>query len=102
LSAAVEGRVLIYIHKEEELADVERRYPAQHYVLIDDKMRILSAVREAWGARVTTVFVRQGRYAQTADLARWPAADLTLNRIGDLVQCELPELLRPARATERP
>jgi hypothetical protein len=81
---AVEGRVLIYIHKESELADVERFYPARHYVLIDDKLRILAAVKSIWGARVTTVFVRQGHYARDAEaLARYPSADVTLERIGD-------------------
>src|SRR5204862_4898063 len=63
LSEAVEGRVLIYIHKERELEDVERRYPAEHYVLVDDKLRILTAVKRAWGERLTTIFVRQGHYA---------------------------------------
>jgi hypothetical protein len=76
--------VLIYIHKEEELADVERFYPARHYVLIDDKLRILSAVKASWQGKVTTVFVRQGRYARDARaLARYPSADVTLERIGD-------------------
>ncbi len=81
---AVEDRVLIYIHKESELADVERFYPARHYVLIDDKLRILAAVKSIWNARVTTVFVRQGHYARDKEaLARYPAADVTLERIGD-------------------
>jgi len=81
---AVEDRVLIYIHKEQELADVERFYPARHYVLVDDKLRILAAVKSVWGARVTTVFVRQGHYARDQEaLARYPFADITLNRIGD-------------------
>ena len=81
---AVEDRVLIYIHKEEELADVERFYPARHYVLIDDKLRILAAVKAGWAARVTTVFVRQGHYAHDAKaIAQYPSADVTLERIGD-------------------
>ncbi|MGB6891112.1 MAG: HAD family hydrolase [Xanthobacteraceae bacterium] len=84
LWGVVEDRVLIYIHKEEELADVERFYPARHYVLIDDKLRILAAVKSIWGARVTTVFVRQGHYAHDEQaLARYPSADVTLERIGD-------------------
>ena len=84
LWGAVEDRVLIYIHKEEELADVERFYPARHYVLIDDKLRILSAVKASWQGRVTTVFVRQGHYARDkAALAGYPSADVTLERIGD-------------------
>jgi hypothetical protein len=81
---AVEDRVLIYIHKESELADVERFYPARHYVLIDDKLRILAAVKRIWHARVTTVFVRQGHYAHDGEaLARYPSADVTLELIGD-------------------
>ena len=84
LWGVVEDRVLIYIHKEEELADVERFYPARHYVLIDDKLRILSAVKASWQGKVTTVFVRQGHYARDkAALAGYPAADVTLERIGD-------------------
>jgi FMN phosphatase YigB (HAD superfamily) len=86
ISEAVEGRVLIYIHKEQELEDVERRYPADHYVLVDDKIRILTAVKKIWGQRVTTVFPRQGHYALDSKLvAGFPAADVTVERIGDLV-----------------
>jgi FMN phosphatase YigB (HAD superfamily) len=88
---AVEGHVLIYIHKEEALDDVERRYPAQHYVLVDDKPRILAAVKKAWGDRVTTIFPRQGQYAR--DAKSYPAADLTVERIGDLVAHDLSQLL---------
>jgi FMN phosphatase YigB (HAD superfamily) len=90
---AVDGHVLIYIHKEEMLADVERRYPAQHYVLVDDKPRILAAVKDAWGDRVTTIFPRQGQYARDAKAYR--PADLTIERIGDLVTHDLSELLSP-------
>ncbi len=79
------GDVLIYVHKERELDDVERRYPAGRYVLVDDKIRVLAAVKEAWGERVTTVFPRQGHYALDPQLvAGYPAADLTVERIGDL------------------
>jgi hypothetical protein len=88
--AAVQGHVLIYIHKEESLADVERRYPADHYVLLDDKLRILTAVKKAWGDRVTTVFVRQGQYAHDAEtVASLPPADLTIDRIGDFLDHDL-------------
>ena len=59
--------VLIYVHKELELADVENHFPARHYVMIDDKLRILDAIKRAWGDRVTTVFPRQGRYAMDPD-----------------------------------
>lgn len=87
---AFHGDVLVYIHKEEELEDVERRYPAERYVLVDDKVRILAAVKEAWGERVTTVFPRQGHYAHDAELvAQYPPADVTLERIGDLLDSPL-------------
>jgi FMN phosphatase YigB (HAD superfamily) len=89
LAEAVDG-VLIYVHKERELDDVEQRYPAEHYVLVDDKLRILTAVKRAWGSRVTTVFPRQGHYAHDPEiLATHPAADLTVERIGDLVDYDL-------------
>ncbi len=91
---AVEGRVLIYIHKEEELDDVEQRYPAAHYVLVDDKPRILAAVKKAWGDRVTTILPRQGQFALAPDAASYPAADLTVERIGDLVDYDLPSCVR--------
>jgi FMN phosphatase YigB (HAD superfamily) len=82
---AVEERVLIYVHKELELDDVEKRYPADHYVLVDDKLRILNAVKKIWGARVTTVFPRQGHYAfDPKVIAAYPQADITVERIGEL------------------
>ena len=91
IAAAVGGRVLIYIHKEQALDDVARRFPARHYVLVEDKLRILAAVKQAWGPRVTTVFVRQGQYAQDPQvLAAYPPADLTVDRIADLLTHELP------------
>jgi FMN phosphatase YigB (HAD superfamily) len=90
---AVEGHVLIYIHKEAELADIEQRYPAAHYVLVDDKPRILAAVKKAWRDRVTTILPRQGQFALALDTASYPAADLTIDRIGDLVAYDLPDLL---------
>jgi FMN phosphatase YigB (HAD superfamily) len=99
LYEAVDGRVLIYIHKEQQLDDVEQRYPAGHYVLVDDKLRILTAVKKAWGSRLTTVFPRQGHYAlDPLALSAYPAADITVERIGDLVQYDLPELLAAGRA----
>jgi len=93
LFAAVEGRVLIYIHKEQELGDVEGRYPAEHYVVIDDKLRILTAIKAVWGSRVTTVFPRQGHYAHDPAIAAYPPADVTIGRIGDLLGYDLPALL---------
>jgi len=90
-----EGRVLIYIHKEEELADVEAKYPADHYVMIDDKLRLLSAIKKVWGSRVTTVFPRQGHYAADQKvLASYPPADVTIDRIGDLMDRDLSQLIR--------
>jgi len=94
---AVEGRVLIYIHKEHMLHDVEERYPAHHYVMVDDKLRILAAMKKIWGDRLTTVFPRQGHYALDPKNVRdYPAADLTVERIGDLVDCDLSALLAGA------
>jgi len=91
---AVEGNVLIYIHKEEALDDVERRYPAEHYVLVDDKPHILTTVKKAWNSHVTTVFPRQGQYAHDRNLiAQCPSADLTVERIGDLLDYDLPAIL---------
>jgi hypothetical protein len=93
LAEAVDGRVLIYIHKEEALDDVERRYPAERYVLVDDKLRILTAVKQFWGERVTTIFVRQGSYAHDSTVVgAFPAADMTIERIADLLDWDL---LRP-------
>jgi hypothetical protein len=97
--SAVEGHVLIYIHKEEQLDDVERKYPANHYVLVDDKLRILTAVKRSWGARLTTVFPRQGHYAHdAAAVAKLPPADLTIEQIGDLRHLDLATLLDPSKA----
>jgi FMN phosphatase YigB (HAD superfamily) len=91
---AVEGRVLIYIHKEQMLKDVERRYPARHYVMVDDKLRILTAMKRTWGDRLTTVWPRQGHYALDPQaIASYPPADLTIERIGNLVNYGLPELI---------
>ena len=93
LSDAVGGHVLVYIHKEETLDDVERRYPADHYVLVDDKLRILSAVKKSWGRRVTTVFPRQGIYAHDPKIAaEFPQPDVTMERIGDLLDYDLSSL----------
>ncbi|HZE75200.1 MAG TPA: HAD family hydrolase [Gemmatimonadales bacterium] len=99
LRRAVDGRVLVYIHKEQELADVEGFYPADRYVLIDDKLRILAAVKQVWGARVTTVFVRQGHYAHDpAILAEYPAADVAIDAIGDLLNLDPHALLEAGTA----
>jgi len=90
---AVEGRVLIYVHKEQMLDDVARRFPAERYVMVDDKLRILAAMKGVWGERLITIFPRQGHYANDPrELARWPPADLTLAAIGELATCRLPML----------
>ena len=89
LFEAVDENILIYIHKEHELADVERRFPARHYVLVDDKIRILTAIKKHWGEMVTTVFPKQGHYAfDEAEIAKYPAADVLIDRIGDLTEIE--------------
>jgi FMN phosphatase YigB (HAD superfamily) len=93
IAEAVDGRVLIYIHKENELADIEERYPARHYVLVDDKPRILDTVKKVWGGRVTTVLPRQGQYANAADAGSYRPADVTVDRIGDLAAYDLTALV---------
>jgi FMN phosphatase YigB (HAD superfamily) len=96
---AVEGRVLIYIHKEQMLADVERHYPARHYIMVDDKLRILTAMRRIWGDRLTTVWPRQGHYAlDPKAIAAYPPADLAIESIGELVNYDLPALLGALKA----
>lgn len=91
---AVEGRVLIYIHKEQMLDAIGRRYPAGHYVMVDDKLRILTAMKNVLGNRLTTVFPRQGHYALDLKIvSAYPAADITVERIGDLVNYDLSALL---------
>ena len=93
LSAAVEGRVLIYIHKEQMLEAVAKRYPARHYFMVDDKLRILSVMKKQWEDRLTTVFPRQGHYAlDRKNIMAYPPADLTVERIGDLVDYDLTAL----------
>jgi FMN phosphatase YigB (HAD superfamily) len=94
---AVEGKVWISVHKEEELGQLERRFPARHYVMVDDKLRILTAVKKKWRSRVTTVFVKQGHYANDPSiLAAYPPADLALERISELLKCEVDALVQAA------
>src|SRR5438034_2723009 len=96
--AAVDGDVLVYVHKEHELDDVERRYPADHYVIVDDKLRILDAIKGGWESRVTTVFLRQGHYATDVDsLKSYSPADLTLERIDELVDTLVRANMLPKR-----
>ncbi len=99
---AVQGRVLIYIHKEEMLDDVEQKYPARHYVMVDDKIRILTAMKKLWGPKLTTVFVAQGHYANDpAETGKYPPADVSVARIGELADIELPALLGEALAPNK-
>lgn len=104
LYRAVDGRVLIYIHKETQLKDVEARYPAERYVLVDDKLRLLDAIKQVWGPRLTTVFPRQGHYARDPEiLTNYPPADIAVDHIGDLANYDLPALLAAAgTGPERP
>jgi hypothetical protein len=99
LFEAVEGNVLIYVHKELQLGDVEARFPADHYVFVDDKPRLCTAIKAHWGTRVTTVFPRQGHYAHdAAAVAAQPPPDVTIERIDQFVGLELEKL----RAASRP
>jgi FMN phosphatase YigB (HAD superfamily) len=100
LFEAVDGNVLIYVHKENELDDVKKRFPARHYVLIDDKLRILAAVKKLWRNRVTTVFVRQGHYAfDRKVLATYPPADIQIDHIGELLDTDIAKWLPGNRTT---
>jgi len=95
---AFDSRVLIYIHKERELDDIAARYPADHYVLVDDKVRILAAVKSVWNSRVTTVFPRQGHYAMDEkEVAKYPRPDVVIEHIARLLDYDLPALVNAAR-----
>lgn len=95
LRKAVDGRVLIYVHKEQMLDDVEHHYPAEHYVFADDKLRLLSAVKQIWGSRVTTVFHRQGHYAYDPSVNSYSPADLTVTRMGELSEYAVKTFEKP-------
>jgi FMN phosphatase YigB (HAD superfamily) len=96
----VDGNVLIYIHKEENLDDVEERYPADHYVFVDDKLRLLDAVKKIWKDLVITVFVKQGHYAWDPEILKnYPPADINLARIGEILQLGLQQLTTSSRKT---
>ncbi len=99
LQEVVDSNVLIYIHKERELDDVELRWPAEHYMLVDDKLRILTAVKQVWGARVTTVLPRHGDYALDP---KEMGADINIERIGELLECDLSSLLEAGRSSWEP
>ena len=99
INDVVDGNVLIYVHKERELDDVEQRHRADHYVMIDDKLRILTEIKKIWGARMTTVFVRQGHYAHDPQaVSSFPPADVSIECIGDLLGYDLATLLAAKRA----
>jgi FMN phosphatase YigB (HAD superfamily) len=92
-----QSHVLIYVHKEQELDDVEAKYPGAHYVMVDDKVRLLTAIKKYWGKRVTTVFPRQGHYALDEKLvAQYPKPDITLERIGEVQKYSLEQMLAAA------
>lgn len=93
LLEAVDGNILVYVHKEQQLEDVEQRYPAEHYVMVDDKLWLLHAIKRFWGARVTTVWARQGHYVTDARVPALPPPDVTVGRIGELLAWA-PERLR--------
>jgi FMN phosphatase YigB (HAD superfamily) len=96
IADAVDGRVLIYVHKEHMLKDVSGRFPADHYVMIDDKLRVLADMKQAWRARLTTVFVRQGHYANDAAARRaYPPAQFELDAIGALCTLDTRDFLSP-------
>ncbi|HKM86716.1 MAG TPA: HAD family hydrolase [Terriglobales bacterium] len=97
LHEVFQDNILIYVHKELELDDAEAKYPATHYVMVDDKVRILAALKKHWGARVTTVFPRQGHYAlDAAQVAKYPKPDITIERIGELQKYSLEQILAAA------
>lgn len=100
LWSVVDGNVLVYVHKEQELADVESRFPARHYVLVDDKLRILDAFKRQWQERVTTVFPRQGHYAHDPEvLDAYPPADITVDRIGELLRIRVEDFSGRSQST---
>ena len=99
---AVQGRVLVYVHKERMLDAVQQAWPACHYVMVDDKPRLLAAIKHVLGARVTTVFVRQGHYALEPLAADLPPPDISIERIADLARIELPALRADAISSQEP
>lgn len=99
---AVEGRVLIYLHKEQMLEDIAQRYPAHRYVMVDDKLRILAAMKKIWGERLITVFPRQGHYAfDPKNINAYPAADITIEHIGELANIDFSTLFGDVKRAQR-
>ena len=100
LMDAFDSRVQIYVHKERELDDIAARYPADHYVFIDDKVRILASVKDAWNSRVTTVFPRQGHYAMDEkEVVKYRPPDLTIQHIAALLDYDLSTLISAASSS---
>jgi len=111
IAHAVQDRVLIYVHKERMLDDVARRFPAQHYVMVEDKLRVLDGMKRRWRERLTTVFVRQGHYANDpAARKEYPPAQIELGGIRELCNLDAGAFVspsghsssKPATATEQP
>lgn len=106
IARAVGDRVLIYVHKERMLDDVARRFPAQHYVMVEDKLRVLHGMKRRWRERLTTVFVSQGHYANDpAARKEYPPAQIELGGIRELCDLDAGAFLspsEPAEATEHP
>jgi FMN phosphatase YigB (HAD superfamily) len=97
----VDGRVLVYLHKEQSLDAMQARFPAAHYAMIDDKPKLLAAMKKTLGEKLTTVFVRQGHYAhESIDTPISPSPDLVIECIGDLLTKKLPDFLLPAQDTK--
>ncbi len=87
---AVDGRVLIYQNKQQRLADIAHRFPAQHYVMIDDKPDVLVHMKSAWSSRLTTVFPRQGHYAHDQEHRHdQPEPDISIDHIGDMLKLDI-------------
>ncbi len=94
LHALFEGKIMIFLHKESQLDYVEKHYPARHYVMIDDKVRLLDAIKKQWGEKVTTVFPRQGHYAlDSKTVSTFPPPDITIEKIGDLINLDWQKIL---------
>lgn len=96
IEAAVNNQVLVYVHKENEAEDIQKRYPADHYVIIDDKPRIHAAVKPNFGERITTVMVRQGKYALNPEQAYSPEPDMLLESVADVVSLSEKAILEAA------
>lgn len=98
LARKVQDRVLVYIHKEKELDDIMQRYPATHYVFVEDNLSILSSVKREWGQRVTTIHIRpHGHPPDEGRTALQP--DITLNDIGDMLRINEADLRGSSHAT---